>query len=295
MAVQSCSWLQGADLSKEHLLPPAHPIPSVPAKGQGSCPHRVKCVPVTQEERKPTVTGDLWKPLPLTGWCYRLQERLSQELAVLRHHLCVLAVLTRAWSWISGGRQLGLEARGLAGLGLLRGDTALGTSSGGHGTCRGCPGRAVPWHCPTPCSQPASGQGSAGIQAGSSPHKGTANLRASPHGYSCSCVKIAGVSAAPRAQGARRDPSLALCFQPRSPTSPPAAPGHKALESTRHLLCRTVIYQPYGDLSADLSALRSSLMKHNLIASLTNTELLPEQGTTSTNKQTNCCYLQGKS
>lgn len=209
-------------------------------RGQKSCQ-----LTVTQEERKPTVTGDLWKPLPLTGWWYHLQERLSQELAVSRHHLCVLAVLTRAWSWISGGRQLGLEARGLAGLGLLRGDAALGMSSGGHRTCRGCP-----WHHPTPCSQPASGQGSAGIQAGSSPHKGTANLRASPHGYSCSCVEIAGVSAAPRAQGAGRDPSLALCFQPRSPTSPPAAPGHKALESTRRLLCRMVIYQPYGDLSA---------------------------------------------
>lgn len=45
VAVQSCSWLQGADFSKEHLLPPTHPIPSVPAKGQGSFPHRVKRVP----------------------------------------------------------------------------------------------------------------------------------------------------------------------------------------------------------------------------------------------------------
>lgn len=50
-----------------------------------------------------------------------------------------------------------------------------------------------------------------------------------------------------------------------------------------------MIYQPYG---GDLSALCSSLMKHNLIASLTNTELLPEQGTTSTNKQTVAIYRQ---
>lgn len=99
---------------------------------------------------------------------------------MLRHHLGVLAILMRAWSWISGGRELGFEARGPAELGMLRGDPAVGTSSGVHGTCRGCPGRAVPWHRPRPAHSQPPVRAPQALRPTSPVHKGTTNLPVTP-------------------------------------------------------------------------------------------------------------------